>query len=214
MGRPYLDMPRGWGQSCASLQCPAARPVVAPWRRAPQWPGGEGEGSVVCLCDAFHDCQAETHTCVVGVYAFGATLERLDKRGNQPGGKVLPDVFDPEQHIGGMNAGSDPYGAPVGQVVDDGVVHEVRRQLEQELTISSSPSTRVRLARHVSRDDCLRCGLTRFSSIGGPLLDGHGSRCTARNRYTRKAATTAGGPKGSFWLTHLDEARTEKTSLM
>ena len=44
--------------------------------------GGEGEGSIVCLGDTFHDCQAEADTCVVGAYAFGAALKRLDKRGN------------------------------------------------------------------------------------------------------------------------------------
>ena len=46
-------------------------------------PGGEGEGSVVCLGDAVDDCQAEANTCVVGAYASGAALKRLDKRGNQ-----------------------------------------------------------------------------------------------------------------------------------
>jgi hypothetical protein len=84
------------------------------------------------LCDVLYDCQAETHTCVVGADAFRATLKRLGKRGNQPGGKVLPSVFDREYHIVGVNARSDPYGAVLRQVVDDGVVYEVRRQLEQE----------------------------------------------------------------------------------
>jgi hypothetical protein len=45
-------------------------------------PGGEGEGSVVCLGDAFHECQAEADTCVLGAYASGAAKKRLDKRGN------------------------------------------------------------------------------------------------------------------------------------
>jgi hypothetical protein len=62
--------------------------------KAASGPGGEGERSVVCLCDAIYDCQTETHTCVVAAYAFRATLERLGKRGNQPGGKVLAGVFD------------------------------------------------------------------------------------------------------------------------
>ena len=44
--------------------------------------GGEGEGSIVCLGDAFDDCQAEADTSVVGAYAFGAANKRLDKRGN------------------------------------------------------------------------------------------------------------------------------------
>ena len=45
--------------------------------------GGEGEGSVVCLGDAFDDCQAEADTCVVGVYACRAAKKRLGKRGRQ-----------------------------------------------------------------------------------------------------------------------------------
>jgi hypothetical protein len=45
-------------------------------------PGGEGEGSVVCLGDALDDCQAEADACVVGAYAFGAAPKRLGKRGN------------------------------------------------------------------------------------------------------------------------------------
>ena len=43
-------------------------------------PRGDGESSVVCLGDALDYCQAEADTCVVGVYAFGAALKRLDKR--------------------------------------------------------------------------------------------------------------------------------------
>jgi hypothetical protein len=37
----------------------------------------------MCLGDALDDCQAEADTGVVGAYAFGAALKRLDKRGNQ-----------------------------------------------------------------------------------------------------------------------------------
>jgi hypothetical protein len=43
----------------------------------------ESEGSVVCLGDALDDCQAEADACMVGAYAFGAALKRLDKGGNQ-----------------------------------------------------------------------------------------------------------------------------------
>ena len=41
-----------------------AEPAVGPRR--------EGEGSVVCLRDALHDCQAEADACVVRAYALGA----------------------------------------------------------------------------------------------------------------------------------------------
>ena len=48
----------------------------------PGGPGGEGEGSIVCLGDAFDDGQAKANTGVVGAYAFGAALKRLVKRGD------------------------------------------------------------------------------------------------------------------------------------
>ena len=94
--------------------------------------GGEGEGSVVCLGDAFDDWQAEADTCVVGAYAFGAALKRLDKRGNQMGGELLAGVLDSEHHSLGVNAGRDPHSALFGQVVDDRVLYEVRSQLQQQ----------------------------------------------------------------------------------
>ena len=94
--------------------------------------GGEGEGSVVCLGDAFDDCQAEPDTCVVGAYAFGAAKERLGERGNDVWGELLAGVLDGEHRTLGVNAGRDPDGALVGQVVDDRVVYEVRAQLQQE----------------------------------------------------------------------------------
>src|SRR5919108_90384 len=94
--------------------------------------GGEGEGSVVCLGDAFDDCQAEADTRVVGAYAFRAALKRLDKRGNYLWGELLAGVLDSEHHTLGVNAGRDPHGALFRQIVDDRVVHEVRTQLQQE----------------------------------------------------------------------------------
>jgi hypothetical protein len=84
------------------------------------------------LGDAFDDCQAEADTCVVGAYAFGAALKRLDKRGNQLWGELLAGVLDGEHHALGVSAGRDPHGALFRQVVDDRVVHEVRSQLQQE----------------------------------------------------------------------------------
>ena len=100
--------------------------------RSPPASRGEGEGSVVCLGDAFHDCQAEADTCVVGAYAFGAALKRLGKRGSQLWGELLAGVLDGEHRTLGVNAGRDPDGALFGQVVDDRVVYEVRAQLQQE----------------------------------------------------------------------------------
>ena len=50
---------------------------------SPSGPGGEGEGSIVCLGDALDDRQAEADACVLGAYAFGAATKRLGKRSNR-----------------------------------------------------------------------------------------------------------------------------------
>ena len=71
-------------------QCAAARRVVAAYAEPPGGPGGQGKGSVVCLGDAFDDSQTEADACVVGVCAFGATKERLDKGGNYLRVSFLP----------------------------------------------------------------------------------------------------------------------------
>src|SRR6266581_6173860 len=95
----------------------------------PGGPGGEGEGPVVCLGDAFDDCQAEADTCVVGADASGAAKKRLGKRGNQLWCELLAGVLDGELHTLVMSAGRDPDGALLGQVVDDRVLYEVRGKL-------------------------------------------------------------------------------------
>ena len=95
-------------------------------------PGGEGEGSVVCLGDALDDCQAEADTCVVGAYAFGAAKKRLGKCVYDLGGELLAGALDGEHNALGLSAGRDPHGALFGQVVDDRVLYEVRSQLQQE----------------------------------------------------------------------------------
>jgi hypothetical protein len=84
------------------------------------------------LGDAPDDCQAKADTCVVGVYAFGAAKERLDKRGGYLRGESLAGVLDREHHTLGVNAGRDPHGALFRQIVDNRVVHEVRGHLQQE----------------------------------------------------------------------------------
>ena len=87
---------------------------------------------MVCLGDAFDDCQTEADACVAGAYAFGAALKRLEKRGNQLWRELLAGVLDGERHSLGVKAGSDTHRALFRQVVDDRVVHEVRNQLQQE----------------------------------------------------------------------------------
>jgi hypothetical protein len=69
---------------------------------------------------------------VVGAYALGAALKRLDKRGDKMWGELLAGVLDSEHHGLGVNAGRDPHGALFRQIVDDRVVHEVRGHLQQE----------------------------------------------------------------------------------
>ena len=86
----------------------------------------------MCLGDALDDCQAEADACVVGAYAFGAAKKRLGKRGDRLRGELLAGVLDGEHRTPGVNAGRDPHGAVFRQVVDDRVLHEVRRQLQQE----------------------------------------------------------------------------------
>jgi hypothetical protein len=57
-------------------------------------PGGEGEGSVVCLGDALDDCEAETDACVVGAYAFGSALKRLGKGRYELRAELLAGVLN------------------------------------------------------------------------------------------------------------------------
>ena len=64
----------------------------------PSGPGGESEGSVVCLGDAVDDCQAESDTCVVGPNAFGAALERFGECRDQLWRELVTGVFDGEHH--------------------------------------------------------------------------------------------------------------------
>src|SRR5262245_35327358 len=81
-------------------------------------PGGEGEGSVVCLRDALDDGQAETDTGMAGADAFGAALERFGEGRDQLGRELLAGVFD-SQHDGlGADGGVDLHGAMFGEVVD------------------------------------------------------------------------------------------------
>ena len=48
------------------------------------------------------------------------------------GGELLAGVLDREHHTLGVSAGRDPHDALFREVVDDRVVHEVCRQLQQE----------------------------------------------------------------------------------
>src|SRR6202035_5584962 len=82
-------------------------------------PGSEGKGSVVCLGDAFDDCQAEADTRMIGAYAFGAATKRLDQGDNQLWAELLAGALDREHHTLGVSAGRDPHFALFRQVVDD-----------------------------------------------------------------------------------------------
>src|SRR5215212_10105872 len=95
-------------------------------------PRGEDEGSVVCLGDAFDYGQAKADTCVVGAYPFGAALERFGECRDQLWRELLAGVFDSEHDGLGADGGVDPHGALFTQIVDDGVVQQVRGHLQQE----------------------------------------------------------------------------------
>ena len=84
----------------------------------------------MCFGDALDDRQAEADAWVVGAYASAAAEKRLGERGNQLWGEHLACVLDGEHRTLGLNAGRDPDGALLGQVVDDRVVHEVRAHLQ------------------------------------------------------------------------------------
>src|ERR687897_803937 len=95
-------------------------------------PGGEGEGSVMCLDDALDDRQAEADTRVIGAYAFGAAPERFCERRDKLWTELLTGVLDGEHDGIGADGGVDLRGAVFGEVVDDGVVKEIRGHLQQE----------------------------------------------------------------------------------
>jgi hypothetical protein len=117
------------------------------------------------LGDAVDDREAEANACVVGAYALGAALKRLGKRGHQLWGELLAGVLDGEHHALGVNAGRDPHGALVGQVVDDRVVHEVRGHLQQERV---RPEGGGHVAGGLDRGAALFCvGEERFSGVFG-----------------------------------------------
>ncbi len=84
------------------------------------------------LGDALHDGQPEAHAGVVGMDPFGSALERLDQGGDQFRPQVVAGVLDREHHGVGERPGGGPDRAPLGHVVDDGVVDQVRRHLQQE----------------------------------------------------------------------------------
>ena len=67
-----------------------------------------------------------------GAYAFGAAKERFGKRGNRLRGELLAGVLDGEHGTLPGNAGRHPHAALFGEVVDDRVLQEVRRHLQQE----------------------------------------------------------------------------------
>jgi hypothetical protein len=84
----------------------------------------------VRLGDALHDRETQADTYLRIVDALGATLERLGKHGNELGVEPFAGVLHGQDHTGSLNAGSDADGSVLGQVVDDGIVYEVRSQLQ------------------------------------------------------------------------------------
>ena len=69
---------------------------------------------------------------MVTAYAFGAALERFGECRDQLWSELLAGVLDGEHDGLGADGGVDLHGAVFGEVVDDGVVQEVRGHLQQE----------------------------------------------------------------------------------
>jgi hypothetical protein len=86
----------------------------------------------VCPHDALDDRQSEADACLVAAGAFGPALERFGECRYEPWRELLPGVLDREHHRVGADAGRDLHGAVLGEVVDDGIVQQVRRHLQKE----------------------------------------------------------------------------------
>ena len=106
------------------------------------------------LGDALHDRQAEADARVIGAYALAAALKRLRECGNQLRVEPLAGVLDGEHRALGLNARRHPHRALLGEVVDDRVVHEIRRQLQQERARADG---RARVARGLDREAPFFC---------------------------------------------------------
>ncbi len=86
----------------------------------------------MCLGDALDDCQAEADADMVTSDAFGAALERFGECRDHLRGELLAGVLDGEHDGPGADDGLGLHGAVFREVVDDGVVQEVRGHLKQE----------------------------------------------------------------------------------
>jgi hypothetical protein len=86
----------------------------------------------VRLGDALDDRQAEPDARLIGADPLGAALERLGQRGGELRFDPLAGVLDGQAHRAWVQAGRDPHRPVLRQIVDDRVVHEVRRHLQQQ----------------------------------------------------------------------------------
>ena len=66
------------------------------------------------------------------VGCVGCRAERFGERRDPPCAELVAGVLDRERHEFGADVGVDLHGAAFGKVVDDGVVQEIRRRLQQE----------------------------------------------------------------------------------
>ena len=86
----------------------------------------------MCLGDALDDRQAEADTCMVTAYAFGTALERFGERRDQLWSELVAGVLHSEHDGLGADGRVDLHDAVLGEIVDDGIVQEVRGHLQQE----------------------------------------------------------------------------------
>lgn len=94
--------------------------------------------------DAAHDGQAESDASVfVGADAFGAALEGLGERRYQLEWEPTTGVLDPQHARVAVRLGVNRNGAAGGEVVDDGVLDEVRHHPQQEFGGAAGPGRSV-----------------------------------------------------------------------
>lgn len=103
--------------------------------------------------DAVHDGQAEADAGVlVGAYAFRSALEGFGEGRYQFRREPAARVLDPQHARVAVRLGVDRHGAAGGEVVDDGVLDEVRHHPQQELRGAAGPG---RPTGDVERDPAL-----------------------------------------------------------
>lgn len=86
----------------------------------------------MCSGDALDDRQAQTDTGLVAANARGSPPERFGQRRYQLRAQPFTAVLDAQLDELGARRCGDLHGATIGEVVNDGIVHEVRHHLQEQ----------------------------------------------------------------------------------